>query len=641
MILYDPLKFTGWDMLRSFQTFFFSYFLTAVVMGAILLAVPPTASALHPGEHPKNILVLNSYHEGYAWSDGIMAGIHSVFSGIFSTNIMVEYLDTKRHHDADYYAAFKGLLELKYRDNPPDVLISSDDNALDFVLQNRDALFPDIPFIFNGIDKISPQRIAGQKNIYGVEENLNIGGTLDIAMELFPAARSVYFVSDGTPTGNSYFEKAKSLESDYASKISFEYLHDLSTGELEGALQAIPEDSIVIYLIFIRDSQGRLLTLEESMEMVSSHTPAPVFCTWGFRPGLGMVGGNITTGFKQGEIAANIAHRILFGDMRGVPKISQAPKINMFDYEVLEKYGVFNIPNDSVVYNKPFSFYEAYRELTWTVIAIIASLLFISILLFFNIQQRRKIHARMQDSMTSVVESNNAKTNFLANMSHEFRTPLNAIIGMSEALLMDGFGDDKKERRDSYLKDIHSSGGHLLELVDNILDLSLIEYGARNIRIKDVSLQTMAEDTIRMMAAIAAKKDITIEIKAEEDIGTIEADRQAVMRIYLNLLSNAIKFSHNNGNITLEIFHQGDGVNVAVTDLGIGIPEEDLQRIQQPFERVDNDSAHRQGGAGLGLALVNQLILLHNGSFSIESEVGHYTKATVHFPMRQPDENAA
>lgn len=625
------------DMQLHFLKPLFRFFLAALSGGAILLAVPPTASATDIRENPKNILVLNSYHEGYAWSDGIMAGIHSVFSSTSNTNIMVEYLDTKRHHGADYYETFKTLLALKYRDDPLDILISTDDNALDFVLRNRQALFPGIPYVFNGIDEVVPQRIASQKDIYGVEENLSIGGTLDMAMELFPAARAAYFVTDGTPTGNSYLEKAKSLEDGYASRINFEYLHDFSTGEMEGVLQAIPEDSIVIYLIFIRDSLGRLLTLEESMKMVASHTTAPVFCTWGFQPGLGMVGGSITTGFKQGEIAAQIAQRILASDVSKIPAISQAPKVAMFDHEVLEKYGVFNIPGNSMLYNKPFSFYEAYRELTWTVTAIIASLLFISIFLFLNIQQRRKMHARMQDSMTSVVESNNAKTNFLANMSHEFRTPLNAIIGMSEALLMDGFGDDKKERRDSYLKDIHSSGGHLLELVDNILDLSLIEYGARNIRIKDVSLQTMATDTIRMMAAIAAKKDITIEIKAEEEIGTIEADRQAVMRIYLNLLSNAIKFSHNNGNITLEIFHQGDGVNVAVTDLGIGIPEEDLQRIQRPFERVDSDSAHRQGGAGLGLALVNQLISLHNGSFSIESEVGHYTKATVHFPMRQPD----
>ena len=628
------------DMQLHFLKPLFRFFLAVLTGGAILLAVPPTVSSANYTEETKIILILNSYHEGYAWSDGIMVGIHSVFPGTSNTNVMVEYLDTKRHHSADYYDAFEDLLRLKYKDNPPDVLISTDDNALDFALHHRSTLFHGVPLVFNGIEKVSPERIAGQKNIFGVEENLSISATIDMALDLFPATKTVYFVTDSTITGRSYLVKALSLELEYASRATFIYMHDLSLIQLEERLHVIPEDSVVIYLIFIRDIMGQVLSLEESMKLVASQTTVPVFCTWGFQPGLGIVGGNITTGFKQGEIAAQMAQRILANNMSGIPVISQAPKVNMFDYEVLEKYGVFNIPNDSMLYNKPFSFYEAYRELTWTVTAIIASLLFISIFLFLNIQQRRKMHARMQDSMTSVVESNNAKTNFLANMSHEFRTPLNAIIGMSEALLMDGFGDDKKERRDSYLKDIHSSGGHLLELVDNILDLSLIEYGARNIRIKDVSLQTMATDTIRMMAAIAAKKDITIEIKAEEEIGTIEADRQAVMRIYLNLLSNAIKFSHNNGNITLEIFHQGDGVNVAVTDLGIGIPEEDLQRIQRPFERVDSDSAHRQGGAGLGLALVNQLISLHNGSFSIESEVGHYTKATVHFPMRQPDENS-
>ncbi len=126
-------------------------------MGAFLLAVPQTASAAHPGKDIKKILVLNSYHDGYAWSDGIIAGIRSAFSDDLNVNLMVEYLETKRHYSTEYFAAFKSLLALKYKDNPPDILMSTDDNAMDFALHYRSALFPEIPLIFNGIEKVIPE----------------------------------------------------------------------------------------------------------------------------------------------------------------------------------------------------------------------------------------------------------------------------------------------------------------------------------------------------------------------------------------------------------------------------------------------------------------------------------------------------
>ncbi len=234
--------------------------------------------------------------------------------------------------------------------------------------------------------------------------------------------------------------------------------------------------------------------------------------------------------------------------------------------------------------------------------------------------------------------SNKAKSEFLANMSHELRTPLNAIIGFSEIMAGEMYGPLGDKRYHDYSHDILGSGQHLLALINDILDMSKIEAGKLSLRFEPIHLEDVIEDATRLVRKNAQKAGLSLNLDLR-DLPSTEADYRAIKQVLLNLLSNAIKFTPRNGSITVsarpEPGPNGGMVMVRVIDTGIGIFEEDLQRLAQPFEQIESQLAKTQQGSGLGLALTKSLIELHKGSLLIESSPGEGTQVIVGLPVRQ------
>ncbi len=230
--------------------------------------------------------------------------------------------------------------------------------------------------------------------------------------------------------------------------------------------------------------------------------------------------------------------------------------------------------------------------------------------------------------------ANKAKSEFLANMSHELRTPLNAINGFSEIMVAQMFGPLGDKRYQEYAQDIHNSGQHLLALINDILDMSKIEAGKMNLRFEPVSLEDVTQDAVRLVRNRAETAGLKLDVEFPH-LPEIEADYRALKQILLNLLSNAIKFTPRGGRITVraEARHDmlGDRVRVSVSDTGIGIAKDDLQRLAKPFEQVETQHAKTQQGTGLGLALTKSLVEMHDGALEIESVLG--AGATVSFTL--------
>ena len=225
--------------------------------------------------------------------------------------MVIEYLDSKRHFNQPYLQAFADLLAQKYRQEHFDIIISTDDNALDFMLRYRDELFPATTMVFSGINKPDPNRTEGYAKVFGFTENLQVVETLDIALKLQPTARNVYFVADASKSSEAMLEKAKAAERNSGDNISFHYLVALTPEKLASELRKLQKNAIVIYLAYIRISEGRVISLKQSIDLVTENSAAPVYITWGFRPGQGVVGGRIVSGFIQGEVAAKLAMQIL------------------------------------------------------------------------------------------------------------------------------------------------------------------------------------------------------------------------------------------------------------------------------------------------------------------------------------------
>jgi signal transduction histidine kinase len=212
------------------------------------------------------------------------------------------------------------------------------------------------------------------------------------------------------------------------------------------------------------------------------------------------------------------------------------------------------------------------------------------------------------------------KSEFLASMSHELRTPLNAVIGFSEVLLDRLFGD-LNERQEEYLHDIRSSGRHLLELLNEILDLSKVEAGQMTLEPTRFSVPTALEYALSLVRERAAAHAVALELDVTDDVGSIEADELRFKQVVLNLVSNAVKFTQDGGHVSVTCRRVGDEVQVEVSDDGMGIPPEDQARIFESFQQGGR-GAPREEGTGLGLTLCRRLVELFGGRLWLESEVG-------------------
>ncbi len=241
-------------------------------------------------------------------------------------------------------------------------------------------------------------------------------------------------------------------------------------------------------------------------------------------------------------------------------------------------------------------------------------------------------------------EASRAKSTFLANMSHELRTPLNAVIGFSEIMSKELFGPLANPQYKQYSADIFDSGNHLLDLINDILDMAKIEANKLTLTPRPLDPMVAIEQAVRLTKRRAEEKGLSIVVDAE-DLPEIEADHRAVKQILLNLLSNAVKFT-DQGAIMVHARAGANGLSLRVVDTGCGIPPEHLPRLARPFEQVEEELTRNNSGTGLGLALTKSLAEMHGGKLSIQSEVGRGTIVTITLPRtfggrREPEATAA
>ena len=227
----------------------------------------------------------------------------------------------------------------------------------------------------------------------------------------------------------------------------------------------------------------------------------------------------------------------------------------------------------------------------------------------------------------------NAKGTFLANMSHELRTPLNAINGFSEILVNELYGPHTDPKYKGYAQDILTSGQHLLDMINDILDMAKIEAGKMTISPQKIDPIDPVDAAVRMIKRRAEDKGITLELTHDPQIPDIEADPRAIRQMVLNLVSNAIKFTDAGGTITVQMQMRRDELRVAVIDTGVGIPPEDLPRLARPFEQVRETKDRNTNGTGLGLALTKSFAEMHGGRMTITSEYGKGTTVSFFLPV--------
>ncbi len=247
-----------------------------------------------------------------------------------------------------------------------------------------------------------------------------------------------------------------------------------------------------------------------------------------------------------------------------------------------------------------------------------------------------RVAARTVDLMVANEELARAarlKDEFLASMSHELRTPLTAVLGMVEILKMEAYGP-LTEQQNKSLDVIDDSGRHLLDLINDILDLSKIEADKLELEIESISVDSVCQSSLQFVKQSAMNKYIEVSFEHDTAVSVMQADERRMKQILVNLLSNAVKFTPDEGKIGLEVIadEKNQRARFIVWDTGIGIAEEDVERLFQPFVQLDSKLARQYSGTGLGLALVNRMVKMHGGEVTVESEVGKGSRFTVSLP---------
>jgi len=248
----------------------------------------------------------------------------------------------------------------------------------------------------------------------------------------------------------------------------------------------------------------------------------------------------------------------------------------------------------------------------------------------FELSQNRQ---KLEETNQKLVEMDRIKSRFFANISHELRTPLNAVIGFSEVMQQALFGPLGHPKYQEYARDIFASGAYLLEVINDILDMSKIEAGRMSLDAGSVDLADIVEDSMKVVSQAAAERNITLNRHGPQHL-LLEADRRALKQVFLNLLSNAVKFTRDGGSVDVHLSRSRGHVKIAIKDTGIGIPEAEIAKLGRPFEQVENQFSKSHQGSGLGLAISRALVELHGGTLRITSREGHGTTVTCTLPTQ-------
>ncbi|MDD3051177.1 MAG: ABC transporter substrate binding protein [Candidatus Cloacimonetes bacterium] len=302
------------------------------------------------------VLVLHSNHQGYKWTDSVQDAIATQLGSVENVEIYVEYLDAQRYSQTVYQEIARTILKERYIKTGKsfDVIMCVDDNALDFVIDFRSELFPEIPIVFCGINDFEPEKLKGQKNITGVNEKISVKETVDLAIRLRPQAQKLAVVSDATITGKRNLQVFKRIEADYSNLLKIEYLSELEPDQLKSQLKDYSVNDMILYLSYFKTPTGKVLSVEESVRFVTSSTNAAVFGCWDFLVPFGIAGGKVVHGYSQGSEAVNLVLEILGGRKADeLPVIMESPNQIILNDVVLHHFHISEniLPQDYSLIN--------------------------------------------------------------------------------------------------------------------------------------------------------------------------------------------------------------------------------------------------------------------------------------------------
>ena len=577
------------------------------VIAAVTLAAAILTAAVFPsvvfsdyvGQY--RVLVLNSYHQGYKWTDDMGRGIEKVFKeSQVPYEISVDFMDTKRLFNAEYLKVLKGLFREKYEDMLFDVIISTDDNAFNFLLEHRDNLFAGAPVVFCGVNNMDEKLLAGRTGFTGVSEDPDFKANIDTILKIHPNTNEIAVAIDRTTTGLKVHETLMDVVADYP-QIKWRFLEDFTMEELVENVSSLHDNAVVLYTLFLRDKEERFYEYDQSIKLITEASPVPVYGTWDFSLGYGIVGGMLTSGFYEGVDAARIALRVLEGESPElIPIVRESPNRYMFDFRIMERFGIDPgmIPEESVIINRPFSLYEQFREQMLMVGALFFLLSGLVLILSVNIIHRRKAQRELAKSEERIRFSLGEKEVLLKEVHHRVKNNLQVISGLLNLQahhITDHLGREiYKESQNRVI-----SMALIHEELYQARDLARVDFGAY--------IENLVKNLFGSYSADKSRVTLDLDIDHTEMV----VDTAIPCGLILNeLISNCLKHAFPDGKSgrVRVVFHELDDkeYELVVSDDGVGLP------LEMDITRTDS----------LGMQLVFLIVEQLKGKIEVSREGG-------------------
>lgn len=377
-------------------------FFTFILFTAIGLLLSGSG-ATRAEEIKRSILYLNSYHDGYKWSDSILTGLRSQLeSSKFKIDLQIEYMDAKKFNIQPVIDALLHLYEEKFKNEKYEVVVVSDDDAFSFALKFRPQLFPNTPIVFCGVNQL-PRSALEIGNFSGIVENFDLAGTIEVALKLHPERKKMIVIGDASTAGYAIKHQIEELVPAYRDRLSVSYWTQIDLPEVKQRVKQLPQDTFLFFIPYYQVINDSHYTAEEVMHEIFMHSSVPIYTTWEFLLGSGALGGSMISGIEHGRTAAAMALEVLDGkDVDTIPIKYTPESIYSFDYNVMQKLKIKEdlLPKGATIINIPNSFYSLPRELFWTIIVSCVLLLITVIFLAINMVARQKVEQKIKNQLT-------------------------------------------------------------------------------------------------------------------------------------------------------------------------------------------------------------------------------------------------
>ncbi|RLA83572.1 MAG: hypothetical protein DRG78_03990 [Epsilonproteobacteria bacterium] len=582
----------------------------------------------------KHILVLHSYNKSMSWIANIDKSIVDTLKPNENNYILyIEYMDTKRIFTPKYIEQLKQLYKNKYKDIKLDLILSSDNNAFDFLRENRDEIFGNIPTSFCGVNFFKDSDIAKLTNYTGATEEFDAKQTIEAAIKLYPKAKNIFIVNDYLTTGRAWDKTIKEQLKGINKNIT--YSDNQTIEELQTTLKTISKDTIVLLGVYYKDKSGKFFTYEKIGEMIATSSNAPVFCLLEFNLKKGVVGGSVIGGYYQGEAMSKIAKKILSGvEVSKLAVQKEGATKFVFDYNGIKKYNmdIKNIPQNSIILNKPISYYDKHKNIILISIAIIILLIVIIIMLIINIKKRKEIQVLLENSQKEIEDINNnlkikikkeIQKNTLAqeklfksekmasmgemigNIAHQWRQPLSIISTASTGMKMQKeFGSLSDEQFYNNCKLINDNSQYLSKTIDDFRDF------IKGNRVKKVfNLSENINSFLHLVEGSIKSNNINLILDLEDGI-KIDGYENELTQCLINIFNNAKDILSEIKNeqdrfLFIKTIKDNNSITIKFKDSGGGIAEDILPKIFEPYFTTK----HKSQGTGLGLNMSYNLIV--------------------------------